>query len=712
MYIEKYWYNYIGGTDDSLTLVDYLYDKGREELPLAEIFADTGLDQLNWDFHISPSLEYTDSDGREHEFYYAINLVTDLAALMLESKRSGGFNLRDLFDNEERDCFVRITTTPEEDQAIDHALAELFADPFSYDLYEMMDDENMTALARDCEAVRRELCRKDSDRNILEQCQIWSENGEYQRIIHALEAIPTEERIPEMDLELARACNNQAEPKDKKLFRKAIDLMLPHEAYFQDDFLWNFCMGYAYYYLDQDEVALQYFKKAMEAEPEDENTQTFIEACLSRLSLPQFRENFRQRTETAWKTFAEQEAQLRRIMDEDKTRERGEELVAKCSEILHLAFENVSFVMGFNGMKHELILTPAGNKVKLFELVYFQRHAPASVLEKWNILVSRQPANNIGLRSGDREITSDDIQVWVDRPDKGSIGLTVYCEKLLSLLQEDKNRAEWMLYTITDQVLGEIPAMRYMDRFDVVRECREEEPVRLSQLPQVLRDMGLNLSTDARNYLENSYVSYSMEPDEDPDADWRMDVFIGSTNCPDLINGYLDDDSGCMDDLHADGVVAGFLSYPLDSFNGADRSEKILAFRDQLAAVLIERAGEDAITLTGGATGIYNGYLDFIAWDLPTVLDTARAFFEDSGLPWANFQVFRQGVITIPLICQEDGEDQRILEGPEQILENADAFFRRQLEQWKGEFVQSAEAGESFREEEDNGKEEWNQYKE
>ena len=29
MYIKKYWYNYIGGTDDSLTLVDYLYDKGR-----------------------------------------------------------------------------------------------------------------------------------------------------------------------------------------------------------------------------------------------------------------------------------------------------------------------------------------------------------------------------------------------------------------------------------------------------------------------------------------------------------------------------------------------------------------------------------------------------------------------------------------------------------------------------------------------------------
>ena len=58
MYIKKYWYNYIGGTDDSLTLVDYLYDKGKTEIPLSEIFNDTGLSKLNWNFHISPNLEY------------------------------------------------------------------------------------------------------------------------------------------------------------------------------------------------------------------------------------------------------------------------------------------------------------------------------------------------------------------------------------------------------------------------------------------------------------------------------------------------------------------------------------------------------------------------------------------------------------------------------------------------------------------------------
>ena len=63
----------------------------------------------------------------------------------------------------------------------------------------------------------------------------------------------------------------------------------------------------------------------------------------------------------------------------------------KCKGALNLVFDEISFEMGFNGEKYELILTPEGDKVKLFELVYFQKHAPKEVLEHWNILVGRQP---------------------------------------------------------------------------------------------------------------------------------------------------------------------------------------------------------------------------------------------------------------------------------------------------------------------------------
>ena len=62
------------------------------------------------------------------------------------------------------------------------------------------------------------------------------------------------------------------------------------------------------------------------------------------------------------------EAELRQMMDDDKDHTRGAELVAQMEETLNLAFDEISFEMGFNGEKYELILTPEGDKVKLFEL--------------------------------------------------------------------------------------------------------------------------------------------------------------------------------------------------------------------------------------------------------------------------------------------------------------------------------------------------------
>ena len=40
MYIEKYWGDFIGGSDDSLTFVSYLAKKQKKEIPVTEIFAD------------------------------------------------------------------------------------------------------------------------------------------------------------------------------------------------------------------------------------------------------------------------------------------------------------------------------------------------------------------------------------------------------------------------------------------------------------------------------------------------------------------------------------------------------------------------------------------------------------------------------------------------------------------------------------------------
>ena len=159
MYIEKYWGNYIGGTDDSLTLLDYFADRQKTEISLSEIFADTGLDKLNWDFRESPGLGFKDRDRFEHDLYYAIDVVTDLAALMLECAVNGSVSLGELMDDEDEDeNTVRITFTEKEKAAMNQALADFVSDPTAYDLLEMVPEEDMLEMARDCEALRQELC--------------------------------------------------------------------------------------------------------------------------------------------------------------------------------------------------------------------------------------------------------------------------------------------------------------------------------------------------------------------------------------------------------------------------------------------------------------------------------------------------------------------------------------------------------------------------
>ena len=828
MYIKKYWGNFIGGSDDSLNLVAFLEDQKKEEIPLSEIFSKIGLDKQNWDFRQTVEyLEFTHSDGVEMDFHFAIDVVTDLAAILLECSVSGSVNLQDLDEYNTPARRIRITATPEEHDAMNKALADFVHAPLEYDLSEMMDNEEIQEMARDVEALRKELyeaagrnrdyyvkaedmknllpdwegadgciatnritvegykvgycyrenpdggwdsgwrftagdeseaymddpnnagiyklntiCNDDPDiipllntpapcaferdengvfqqikdwkpdedeedpnMDILKQCQKWHEEDKHQKIVDALEAIPAEERTPEVDMELARAYNNLAdpsEPEGKKLLHRALELMQSHEEELGDTYSWNFRMGYAYYYLDQEGRALRYFEKALELHPGDDpklNTQQDIEDlidwCKKGISLPQFSECFRERTEDWWETFAEMESELRQMMDEDKDHTRGAELVSQMQETLNLVFDEISFEMGFNGEKYELILTPEGDKVKLFELVYFQKHAPKEVLEQWNILVGRQPLQNIGLRTDDGwDISGEDVQIWLEEQGENSFAISAYCEKLLPMLREEEGRAWWMLTTLTDQVLGEIPHMRYIDSFDVLEKPKAEPSFLLSQLPDKLREQGLELSTDPEAYLE-SYLGYKMEPKQDPDADWRLDVMAGSTCCVPLINGYLNADNDFMDDLHADSAVAGFFCYPLDTLREEEGSQKIFDFRDKLEEVLTGGDGSEVLTLTGGATGLYCGYVDFIAWDIQEALNMAKEFFEGTDIPWAIFHTFRREAGSVPLKQQDDGTEtenqddelDETLMGMDYIpytQQNAEAFFA-QLEQWNDE---------------------------
>lgn len=143
MYISKYWGDFIGGSDDSLSLIEFLEGLNKEEITLKEIFTGIGLDRQNMDFRQTVgNLGFINSIGLGIDFHYAIDIVTDLAAIMLECKTTGHVNLRELYDNEdEQNRYIRVVATEEEYTAIKVALEDFVKDPKSYDLYEMIGDD-------------------------------------------------------------------------------------------------------------------------------------------------------------------------------------------------------------------------------------------------------------------------------------------------------------------------------------------------------------------------------------------------------------------------------------------------------------------------------------------------------------------------------------------------------------------------------------------
>lgn len=158
MYISKYWGDFIGGSDDSLSLVEFLEGLDKEEITLKEIFTGIGLDRQNMDFRQTvKNLGFINSIGLEIDFHFAIDVVIDLAAILLECKNSGHVNLRELYDNEDiKNRYIRVVYTEEEYTAIKDALEDFVKDPKSYDLYEMIGDD-IIEMAEIVKELRKEL---------------------------------------------------------------------------------------------------------------------------------------------------------------------------------------------------------------------------------------------------------------------------------------------------------------------------------------------------------------------------------------------------------------------------------------------------------------------------------------------------------------------------------------------------------------------------
>lgn len=107
-------------------------------------------------------------------------------------------------------------------------------------------------------------------RILFEKFDKFIENGEYNKIVEKIKTLSANKRDYEVETYLARALNGQGK------YQEAIDVLLSVEEQGKNDSLWHYRMGHNYYYLDDKEKALEYFKNSYSLAPNDIWTLFFL----------------------------------------------------------------------------------------------------------------------------------------------------------------------------------------------------------------------------------------------------------------------------------------------------------------------------------------------------------------------------------------------------------------------------------------------------
>jgi len=108
------------------------------------------------------------------------------------------------------------------------------------------------------------------EKDLLEQLNLWHQDGEYEKIVDRISDIPEQDRDYDLVGHLARAMNNL------ERYEEALQLLLTVEKQGENDPLWHFRLGYAYYYLEQYEDAAREFEITNKLDPADQSTLTFL----------------------------------------------------------------------------------------------------------------------------------------------------------------------------------------------------------------------------------------------------------------------------------------------------------------------------------------------------------------------------------------------------------------------------------------------------
>lgn len=427
---------------------------------------------------------------------------------------------------------------------------------------------------------------------LMKQIDEWHKAEKHQEIIDALEQIPEAERDFETTSLLARAYNNIEE------YAKAAELLESVKEEGAEDERWNFRMGYAQYFLNNYREALDYFSKARELNPEDEDTLSFIRQC--NMALPLTR-----RVKEFWNWFVENEEKLSGMMN-PKSMEEADAFMEFISKGTNLISEDMHFNIGGD---HEFTFSVEGWPDLFIIYPYIISCMPECLKGKWKFFpFNPGKVGSFAYRVHDTDVDMGKIMVKASYDEKRENFNIRYYDKNLCALPEENSDGNF--HVILELVLGEGVSFKYVNGIERVSGI-EEGMIALSGLRQHIEE---TVKSHGHEFFENPkdvYTGYQLTPKESDEL--RFDVIVGSTCLDSIVADYYHGSTEIFD--HADGFGVQALYMVFQNGVGEDN---ILNFRHDLEDRITEEILEPGNlgVITGGATGTEYSYIDLFVYDL------------------------------------------------------------------------------------------------
>ena len=471
--------------------------------------------------------------------------------------------------------------------------------------------------------------------SIIEEIKELHENDEHEKIIEIITAIPNEKRDAELFSLLARAYNNV------ERYDEALDNLMYIREEGIDDALWNYRVGYAYFYKGDKENAEIYFKKSYDLNNEDTDAYSFYMLCSEDKDDGI---NFEERVNRFWKWFEENEKVISDYIDQ-KSDMSSEEIIKFVSNGVGLISNNLQFNFGGN---YEFTFTIEGKEYLFYLTPRIAAAMPEKLKSKWKFFpyMQKQDIADSNFRMYNKDLSFKEILVSAEYDENTNFFNLKFYNKKLNELEE--YYAYNVFSIMLEHAVGENILKLYLLGDVEKADKKLDGMIELTKLYDFIMDTLKNKNKQIIADPVNNYTVYKWEP---TDNFFREDIFMGSTCYMELIDDYANYNVDAFINISKMGARAVYLAYEFsenedNDFEDENINQKLFdegnKITDELESIMGEKgSGKEIGIVLGNAYGITGGYIDLLLYNQNEFIKRAEEVLKKYNYKFMLFR-FRQ----------------------------------------------------------------------